>query len=521
MRLIVRLDRVRLPLWIIGLLVIFLVSATQVKSLYGSPAAIESYVSTVGDNPALVVFAGPGYGFDAPNIGVVLVNETSLWCALAAALMSMFIVNRHTRAEEDDERADLLRSTVVGRHATVVAALIVAVGANVVFGAAAIVTLLAVGYTAAGSIALVGSIVAMGLVFAAVTAVSAQIAGSGRGTLGLTSLALGLAFLSRGITDISTPSLSWLSPFGWAIGVRAYAGERWWTLAGLLVLAIALAWLSFALAVRRNLGSGMIPPRPGHERAAAWATTPTGLTLRLQRTSIAAWAASLFATAAVYGSVGNDVEKMLKDNPQLADYLAKLGGASVTDAYLSTARSMLALLVCGFATASILRNRSDETAGYSEAVLATPTSRLRWTTSHVIVTMAGTLAVLVMTGLGLGAAFGAVTHDASQVGRLLAATLATLPAIAVMTGVALVLFGWLPRASMSAWGIYAAVVVVNIFGEVLRLPNWLRQMSPFEHVPRWPAAPWHTTPIVVLTAVAITLSAAGLLGFRRRDLAVG
>ncbi|MDH4076809.1 MAG: hypothetical protein OEW29_12800, partial [Acidimicrobiia bacterium] len=88
-RLILRRDRFRLPLWWVGLVGLMAVSAQSINSLYGTDDAARAYVSTVGDNPALEMFAGPGYGFDRPTPGAVLVNETSLWLALAAGLMSV------------------------------------------------------------------------------------------------------------------------------------------------------------------------------------------------------------------------------------------------------------------------------------------------------------------------------------------------------------------------------------------------------------------------------------------------
>jgi hypothetical protein len=45
-------------------------------------------------------------------------------------------------------------------------------------------------------------------------------------------------------------------------------------------------------------------------------------------------------------------------------------------------------------------------------------------------------------------------------------------------------------------------------------------VSPFTHVPRLPAGAVSATPLLWLTAVALALTAAGLAGFRRRDLAV-
>ena len=49
--------------------------------------------------------------------------------------MSMFIVGRHTRAEEQSGRSELIRAAVVSRPAPAAAALLVAGAANVLVGA--------------------------------------------------------------------------------------------------------------------------------------------------------------------------------------------------------------------------------------------------------------------------------------------------------------------------------------------------------------------------------------------------
>ena len=124
-RFVLRRDRIRLSVWLVGLGAFIVISAASLPPVYPDQAAIDTYVRLFGDNPALIAFAGPGYGFDDPNIGVILVNETQLWGCIGVALMSIFLLNRHTRAEEDDERTDLLRSNVVGRHAPSAAAVAV------------------------------------------------------------------------------------------------------------------------------------------------------------------------------------------------------------------------------------------------------------------------------------------------------------------------------------------------------------------------------------------------------------
>lgn len=517
-RLILRRDRLRLSLWIVGLVTLMAVSAAQVHDLYADPTRLAAYVRTMDGNPALVIFGGPGYGFDRPTVGAVLVNETSLWMALACALMSVFAVVRHTRAEEDAERADLIRSAVVGRHAPIVAALAVALAADVVVAVASTVATIAAGFGVTGSIALCASLGLTGAAFAAVAAVAAQLAGGSRGALGLGAGTAALAFVVRGLGDVAAPAVSWATPFGWGIGVRAFAGERWWTLAGFVGLTAAATGGALWLSTHRDLGAGLRAPRPGRRHAPRWMTSPLGLAFRLQRATIVAWAIGLLVTGVVYGSVGDDVEGMVRDNPEIADYLARLGGASVADSYLATALRLLGLLASGFAIASALRCRSEEAAGHAEQVLAGSVSRWRWAGAQLAITLAGTVVVVAAAGLGLGIGYAGAVGDASQVPRLASAGLATLPAVLVFVGVAVALFGWVPHGALTAWGALAVAAVVGVFATVLRLPHWLVLVSPFEHVPSLPAAALRPLPLVLLALVAAALVAGGLAGFRRRGL---
>lgn len=518
-RLIMRRDRMRIPIWVCGVAALIVVSGASLRSTYDTPAAINRYVEVAGDNPALVVFAGPGYGFDDPNIGVVLVNETLLWGAIAAALMSIFMVVRHTRAEEESERADLVRSSVVGRHAILSSAILIAVAMNFAVFVPTVVGLVAEGYAVSGSIALAASIAGAGIVFAGVTAVAVQFVDSARGALGWSAAGLGIAFAIRAVGDVGGNSASWASPLGWALAVRAYAAERWWTLLLSAVLALALSAAALVLSTRRDLGSGLLAQRGGPSEAAPWIIPPAGLALRLQRAAIIGWSVGLLVTGLVFGAVGNDVGRLLEDNPDLTKYLEQYAGVSITDAYFTTALQMMALLAAGFALSSILRARSEEMAGRVEPIIATATSRTAWWIGQVAIAAAGTVFVTLSGGLGVGVAYGIVTRDTGQVPRLVFASMATLPAVLVVIGVALALYGLLPRWVLLVWGAFAAVVVIGIFAETLRLPQWVRNLSPFEHLPDVPARGLGVAPLLALGAVAVGLAAAGWRGFCRRDLA--
>lgn len=210
--LILRLDRARLAVWVGVTAAVIIGSAASLPAAYPDQAAIDAYALMMGSNPALAAFAGPGYGLDSPNIGVILVNEVQLWGLVTVGLMSVFLVNRHTRAEEDAGRADLLRSAVVGHHTVSVATVAVVTGAHVVLATACAVGFVLVGYPGRGSIALALSYLFTGWMFAGVALVAAQLAGTGRGSLGLASSTLGLAFVVRAVGDTTGSPVRWLSP---------------------------------------------------------------------------------------------------------------------------------------------------------------------------------------------------------------------------------------------------------------------------------------------------------------------
>lgn len=516
-RFTLRRDRVRLAVWLLGIAVTTAISAASLLDVYSDQGAIDSYVRLFGDNPALVAFAGPGYGFDDPNIGVVLVNETQLYGMIATALMSIFLLNRGTRAEEDSERAELVLASVVGRYAPTAASTVVVALANFTIAVLCLLAFVALDYPAPGSVALAASQLVVGLMFAGVAAVMAQLFGSGRSVLGMSSVVLAVAFVVRAIGDIGHNFLSWMSPIGWAQGVRAYAGERWWTLGLSAALAGALVAVSFWLATRRDLGTGLLPQKPGPPSAAGWVTRPLGLALRLQRGSLIGWTIGLFLTGAVYGSIADDIDELIKDNPQLAEVFLRLGGASLTDTYFATSMTMLALIASGFAISSALTLRSEEGAGRAEAILAGPVSRNRWALSHLLIAAGGTVLTVGAAGLGVGTGYAAVIGDFWQIPRLTGVALVTVPGVLVLMGATTVLFGLAPRAALASWGVLAVVAVIGFFAELLQLPGWALRLSPFEHLPAVPAEDLRLGPIILLAALAGALVAAGLWGLRHRD----
>jgi ABC-2 type transport system permease protein len=517
-RLALRRDRVRLVVWVVALAGLLGFSSAAVQDLYRTDADLAGYARLVLDNPAIVIQTGPGHGLDDPTVGAVLANETMGWSAVVVALLGVLTVSRHTRAEEESGRAELVRAAVVGRHAPTAAALVVGAGAGAAVGAASTAALAATGMGLAGSAAFGAALAATGLALAAATLLAAQLTTSARVTTGAGVAAVAVAFVLRAVGDVTGGPWSWLSPVGWAQSVRPWAGERWWVLGLPVAVSAALVAGAWAVAARRDLGAGLLRERPGPARAAPWTTRPLGLTFRLQRGPLAAWSAGLATLGVSYGAVGDQVEEILAVDPDLAEFLAAVGGAPLIDAFFATAMVMLALVGSGFALSSALRARGEELAGRAEVVLATATSRWRWAGAHLAVAAGGSAVVVVVAGLGVGVGYAAVTGDATQVGRLLGAAAVQVPAVWVMVGLATAVWGLAPRATPAVWAGLALVVVVGLLGELLGLPQVVRNLSPFQHTPPLPAAPMAWGPVLALVGVAAGLATAGLAGFARRDV---
>ena len=87
--------------------------------------------------------------------------------------------------------------------------------------------------------------------------------------------------------------------------------------------------------------------------------------------------------------------------------------------------------------------------------------------------------------------------------------MAQLPASLAVAGAAVVLFGLAPRASVAgAWTVVGVLVLIALFGQVLRLAQWILDVSPFTHVPKLPGAAV-TVPTTGAPLLWLSLAAAG------------
>jgi polyether ionophore transport system permease protein len=523
-RLILRRDRVLLPLWVPFIAVVPLSYVASINALFPTAAGRQGYADASAHNAGFVALYGRLFG---SSLGE-LVAWRAGFIPVMIGLLSILTVIRHTRTEEETGRRELLGATVVGRHAGLAAALVATFGANLVLGALLALGMISQDLPAIGSWAFGVEFAATGFLFAAVAAVAAQLTSGAGGARAIAIVTLGAAYVLRLVGDLSglgdgTLSwLSWLSPIGWVHRIRPYGGDRWWPVALAAGTTVVLALVAVALSARRDLGAGLLPTRLGRAAAAAGLRSPLGLAWRLHRGLLAGWIAGFAVLGVVLGGSAEGIGDLVGDNRDLADVFARVGGvAGVIDSYLAGMMRVLGLIAAGYAIQATLRLRDEETSGRAEPVLSTAVGRLRWAASHLVFSILGPAAALAAAGLAMGLSHGLNTGDVGgQLPRVLGGAMVQLPAVWVLAAIAVVLVGLLPRLAAVTWGTLAICLLLVLVRTTLQFDQWVLDISPFTHLPRLPGGEVTATPLVTLTAVAAALAAAGLAGLRRRDMSI-
>ncbi|MFI1029707.1 ABC transporter permease [Streptomyces sp. NPDC020951] len=505
-----RRDRIATPVWVAVTALMVISMPGTLKGLYSTEAERADLLHQVAANSSFRALIGPVFD---DSLGALTAWRVGVYAGLLAAITGLLVVVRHTRDEEESGRHELIVSGMVGRRASLTAALLAAGVASGVL--ALLVTAGLAGQGTAGALALGLGLAGVGMLFATMAAVVAQLTESARLARGLTAAALGAAFVLRAAGDSSSDGgssvLTWLSPLGWLENLRPYADERWWVLLLFAAAILAQGALAYALTGRRDLGLSFLPTRPG---------PPTGLlgsafalAWRLQRGSVLGWSIGFFLAGVVYGGLTEGAADLVGDNDRAREIFERMGGQSgLTDAFLASMIGMLGLIAALYVVASVLRLRGEETSGGAEPVLANAVGRLRWAAGHLTIAFGGSVLIMLLAGLGFAVGYG------REVGPILGACLVQVTGVWVVGGLTVLLHGLVPRASTAAWAVAGAVLLIGWIGPALDAPQAVLDLSPFGHLPKLPGGGMEWGPVLLLLLVAIGLVGAGLAGLRRRDV---
>ncbi|UQC03522.1 ABC transporter permease [Mycobacterium intracellulare] len=516
LRLYLRRDRLSLPLWVFLLSVpLATVYVGSIEKIYPTEAARAGFAASIMASPAQRALYGQVY---SDSLGAVGIWKAGMFHVLIAVAVILTMI-RHTRADEENGRTELVDSTAIGRYASLSAALLLSFGASLGTGAIGAAGLLSTDVPAAGSLAFGAALACSGLVFTAVAAVTAQLSPSARFARGAAFAVLGTAFTLRAVGDAGSGTLSWLSPLGWSLLVKPYAGDRWWVLLLHLVTASALTLVAYWLLAGRDVGAGLIAERPGPATAAPALSNAFGLTWRLDRAALLLWTVGLCLYGLLVGSVVHGIGDELGDSGPARDIVARMGGTSALEqAFIAVAFAMMGMVAAAFAVSLTLRLHQEESSQRAETVLAGAVSRTRWLASHLVTALGGSALAMLACGVTAGVVYGIAAGDVGgKLAMVVASAAVQLPAVWLLSAVTVCVFGVAPRFTPVAWGVLIGFIALYLIGSLARFPQWLLDLEPFGHIPRI-GADFTAVPLLCLLAIDVGLVILGALAFRRRDL---
>jgi len=476
--------------------------------------------SVFADNPAARMLQGVPRGLD--SAGGFAVWDGGWVLEIVVGLWAVLVVTRLLRGEGDRARVELL---LVGparaRHVTW-CTLLAVVGCCVLVGAAVAAALLSTGADVTGSVLTGVGLTGFAATFAGVAAVTSQVVDVRRRAAGAAAGVLAVGFLLRMVAN-STDGRAWVgwsTPFGWIDQLAPFGDQR----PSALVVLVAVPVLLLAAAVwirgRRDTGGALIAGSDSRRPRLRGLGGPARFAWRVNLPVLLGWVVGLGAYAFVLGALVTTTIDFLAHDAAYQRTLADLGldVALTVDGFVAVMALTLGVGFSLYAAWRIGAARNEEESGRADHLLARPVRRSRWLLGHAGLSMAGSGLLIILTGLamwaGASGAGGRLTALAS-----LRAVLNTGSVVVLVTGLAVLTFGVLPRLTVA---VPAAVAVggyvLTLLGPALSWPRWVLDLSPYTHLAYVPAEPFAATAAVVMVLVGCAAAAGGVLAFAHRDV---
>lgn len=516
LRFICRRERVSSVIWIACIAGLSVMFAALYPGLLPSQAEIVQMATTMS-NPAMVAMMGNVYGMENLTQAGVMAQECLVWFLIAVAIMNIFLVNRHTRVDEELGRLEMFRAMPVGRLTGSTATIQFAFGANLLAALLTSVLLLVLnigGTTVGGAFVYGFAIGAVGFVFAGLTLLAAQLFSTAHGVSGFSFALLGLFYILRALGDVSGNALSFLSPLGLGLKVEAFYSNKFTPVIILLLEGVVLSLVALTVCAVRDHGAGILPAKKGRVSASRFLRSPLGYAWRVSSGMALGWAVGLFLLGASYGSVCTELDAFVEGNEMMQKILGESGGNVLLDNYVAMIFMVMSMVASVPIVLTALKIHSEEKRGRLEQIFARFVPRRKLYGSFIMISVIESVIMELLLTIGLWGASGGEL----EFGALLKTGFCYLPAIWAMSGIAVLLVGFLPKLTALVWALFGYTFLVMYFGKIMEVPEWASRIMPFGNIPQLPVQEFTIVPLIVLTLIAAAFTALGVWRFKERDI---
>jgi ABC-2 type transport system permease protein len=499
-------------------------SAISYTTIYSTQADREALDTAFGNNNATAALFGPGTALQ--TVGGFTVFKSYMTVMVLGALWGLLTSTRLLRGEEDAGRWDLvLTGQVTRRGATVQVFGGLGAGLVALWLIVAVITVLAgldskVDFGVGSSLYFALAQVTTAAMFLAVGALTSQLAATRRQAATLAGWFFGASYVLRTVADagVGVHGLIWLSPLGWAEELRPLTSPNPVAILPIFAFTAIVGVVAAELAGRRDVGSGILQDRSHALARLRLLTGHLGLSVRLLRPTLTAWAVALGATGLILGVVAKQAGGTISGS-SVQEVFSRLGATGTgAQEFLGVSFLIVAVMEGFVAAGQVTSMRTEEAEGRFDNLVAQPVSRPSWVGGRLLIAVVSLVGAAVVTGLltwiGTSAEGGGVS-----IGTLLEAGINVVPPALCVLGLGILAFGAVPRAaSYIVYGILGWSLVVEVVGGVGSGRRWLLDTSLFHQMAAAPAVHPNWTVNAAMTGVGAVATVAGTLAFARRDL---
>lgn len=518
-KLLFRQEKIKTFIWILCLVLVTIAAASSYPTVYKTFEEQMAFGMTM-KNPAMIAMIGPGYALENYNLGAIFANEMLLFTAITVAVMNIFLVGGATRNDEENGILEMVRSLPVGKLSYLSASMIVTFVINLLLSIVISIGLLVTGIddiTVNGAF-LYGFILgSTGFIFGAITAFSSQLSETSRGTIGLSFGLLLTFYMIRAIGDVSVDFISYLSPLGWVVRTDVFVTNMWWPVILMFTFSIIFISLAFYLNMIRDIGTGFLPTLKGKAHASKFLKSPFGLIVRLQKTSLIAWSIGLFLLGASFGAILGELETFFSENDLIKEILPK-GDGTLIEQFISMIIMIFSFMTIIPGMMSLLRINSEEKKNRTEYFYSNVVSRNKLLGNYYIIALIETIFMQLLVALGIWVIGTNIVEGGLSLSTILSSSFAYFPAFLVIFSLVCLCIGIYPKASIAVWLYYAFSFVLAYLANLLNLPEWVRKISVYAHIPQIPLEDFKLLPSIILIVISIILTFIGFYGYNKRDI---
>jgi len=497
--------------------------ALAYASSYKTVSQRAGIAKEFGANAGISALVGPAH--ELQTVAGFTVWKCLAVLAVVGAVWGLLTGTRLLRGEEDAGRWELLLAGQTTRRAAAAQALAgLGCGVAALWVVTAVITVVVgrsskVDFSVGGALFLAVAVVAAAAMFLAVGAFASQLAATRRQASAYAGAALGVSYALRMVADSGTGLdwLRWVSPLGWIEQLQPLTTPHPFALLPIAGLVGLLSLFTIRLAGERDLGGSTFPDRSGSVPHTRLCFGPSGLNIRLMRSTLVGWGVGIAAYGLILGLVAKSGGSALSSSTSMTRALSRLGAIGAY-AYLGVAFLMMAVILAIVAAGQISAARGEEAGGRLDHFLVRPVSRSSWLAGRLLIATI----VLVVGGLlaGVSTWLGAASqHTGVSFASVLNAGLNVVPPAVCILGVGAFVLGVWPRASnVATYGLLVWSFLVELIGGVVGLNHWVLDASLFHQMAAAPATSPDWTTGGVLVAVGAVAAVLGGTAFAHRDL---